>query len=980
MAVISPVLVGRRGELAMVREAVDAAGRGQGSAQFVIGEPGIGKSRLAAEAPTHGVRVVRGRAGGVPLRAIAEAVFSAVRGYDIGADRLGPYWPVLSRLAPAGLASTAPAGPDPLVVRAEAMLRLLTETGTPAGCILLLEDLHDADADTLAVVDYLVDNLADQPVLLLATLRPDPGPALDLAVQAAARRAARVLRLNPLDPAETAELAARCLGGEPPAAVVECLREADGNPFVIEELLGALVEGGDLVSTGDAWTVRGTVRARVPATVAAAVLRQVDRLDPDGVALLEAAAILGRRFPLRIAAEVAGLTVPLALRHLRQASQWQLVGPDTDADAGPAGPAAPGAVALVPATPANDPDRYAFRHALTAAAILSRLLPGERVALSRAAAGAVGDTDPVLAAELWSAAAEPEQAAVRYTAAGRDAAARGALATAVDLLERGLAGLDAGTADPAILTDLLDELLRALVLTGDTGRVFALGSRLESALNAAGAPVSRRVAVHVARARASVTAGEWERGLAEVDAARALAGDRADPALTAPIDAVAAHLMLGSSRPGRLAHAESLAMLAVDAAESVPLPDVACEALEVLARCGRRGDHLAATAYLDRLLLIAAENGLVIWQIRGLLELGVIDKYRLGRPGRLLDAQRAARDSGAVITLAWIDLHLANTYIHTGEFDLATVCNERAAGVAHRFGLRELELLTAGMEAGIAAGRGRGDLVEQALARLDGARPLGYGDEVWGHVRGMCALLAEDREQAMADFAGAEAADGDGAAIRGSGYAGPYLLLRVVSGDAGWPEYLTFEGSPMAWLALHRPYLAWSRAVLLGRAGRTEEAAEAARMAISTSQDLPTPRHLGARLVAECALADGWGEPLLWLREAEEHFHGVGVARVAAACRALLRQSGAHPGQRRTGHDGIPATLRGEGVTVREFEVLRLLAERLGNIEIAERLFLSPRTVERHVASLRARTGQPDRAHLIAYARQRITENPPGRG
>jgi DNA-binding CsgD family transcriptional regulator len=104
------------------------------------------------------------------------------------------------------------------------------------------------------------------------------------------------------------------------------------------------------------------------------------------------------------------------------------------------------------------------------------------------------------------------------------------------------------------------------------------------------------------------------------------------------------------------------------------------------------------------------------------------------------------------------------------------------------------------------------------------------------------------------------------------------------------------------------------------------------------------------------------------------------VARVAAACRALLRREGAHPAQRRAGHHTIPATLRGDGVTVREFEVLRLLAERLGNIEIAERLFLSPRTVERHVASLRVRTGQPDRAHLIAYARRQLTESQPDRG
>ena len=68
----------------------------------------------------------------------------------------------------------------------------------------------------------------------------------------------------------------------------------------------------------------------------------------------------------------------------------------------------------------------------------------------------------------------------------------------------------------------------------------------------------------------------------------------------------------------------------------------------------------------------------------------------------------------------------------------------------------------------------------------------------------------------------------------------------------------------------------------------------------------------------------------------------------------------------------MPFDLRKLGVTVREYEVLQLIVERFGNAEIAERLFLSPRTVERHVASLKARTGRPSRAELITYARPLI--------
>jgi DNA-binding NarL/FixJ family response regulator len=78
----------------------------------------------------------------------------------------------------------------------------------------------------------------------------------------------------------------------------------------------------------------------------------------------------------------------------------------------------------------------------------------------------------------------------------------------------------------------------------------------------------------------------------------------------------------------------------------------------------------------------------------------------------------------------------------------------------------------------------------------------------------------------------------------------------------------------------------------------------------------------------------------------------------------MMRRVGLTVAQRRAGADGIPLALRSTGVTVREYEILRLLAQRLSNREIATRLHLSPRTVEKHVASLMAKTGQPDRIEL----------------
>lgn len=83
----------------------------------------------------------------------------------------------------------------------------------------------------------------------------------------------------------------------------------------------------------------------------------------------------------------------------------------------------------------------------------------------------------------------------------------------------------------------------------------------------------------------------------------------------------------------------------------------------------------------------------------------------------------------------------------------------------------------------------------------------------------------------------------------------------------------------------------------------------------------------------------------------------------------MLRQLGATVSQRRTGSDQVPAHLRQLGITTREFEVVQLLVDRIGNKSIASRLHISPRTVEKHVASLMTKTQQPDREALSSFAR-----------
>ncbi|MFS8102222.1 AAA family ATPase [Lentzea alba] len=911
MQFTSPVLVGRSEETSALWAAVSRAENRHGGAMFLVGEPGIGKSRLASELVAHasrrGFRVLKGRASrAVPLRALCEAVLSAFRKADApNEQQLGAYLPVLLRMTPG-----APDGmPDPAVVRAEAVLRLLTAEKT----VVVLEDLHDADGETLAVVDYLLDNLADEPVLLLATLRPHPEAAQRLANEAVARRVANILRLNGLNDAEVAELARYRLGEPAPADVLAKLTKiADGVPFVVEELLN------------------GDLQAGVPPTVAAATLQRVDALEPECVALLEAAAVFGPAFPLDVVAAVAGAQD--ATKLLLDAEKAQLV------------------------------HGHRFRHALTADAITGRMTPTARAELARKAAQTAESLRPnelELIAELWEQGGDLSRAVGCLVRAGKHAAAAGRFGTAVELLER---GQSLHNDDPDLAADLLDALaavlpLAAVVVPADNGaRAFALGERLQQTLTAMHAKPERRNAVRLAQARVAAVSGQWERGLDLLAAAKETC---------AAVDVVKATLLLGLNQLDLLPKARELA----ERAAATGTPEIVCEALEVLTRCTRGQDLAEARQHIQRWLQVAEQHGLAAWRLRALLELGITDKYLTGGVDALLAARQAALDSGAIVILIAADLHLGATYLVYGEYELAAKYGASAGDAAGKLGLHALQALAVAIEAGIASLHGDRKATDKALALL---REHGGSEEIWSYTSAICELMEERYERALAEFEEVEKAVREPRILRGTFYQGPRLLVRVAHGLAGWSEHERLAESHLSQVRLHRTYFAWSRAILLGRDGRRTEADAAAQEALELSTGLGLPRYLGLRLAGPCALADGWGEPLEWLREAEEHFHSNDVHAVAAACRAVLREAGAPQQRRRRDHDTVPAELRKAGVTVREFEVLKLVVERFGNAEIAERLFLSPRTVERHVASLRARTGATSRADLIKQARPLI--------
>jgi DNA-binding CsgD family transcriptional regulator len=189
---------------------------------------------------------------------------------------------------------------------------------------------------------------------------------------------------------------------------------------------------------------------------------------------------------------------------------------------------------------------------------------------------------------------------------------------------------------------------------------------------------------------------------------------------------------------------------------------------------------------------------------------------------------------------------------------------------------------------------------------------------------------------------------------------GPHLLLSVLRGQAGIPECRAFARSAQAQAGWNRLFLLLARAILHGRAGRPAAAERMFTEFDGLARRYPLAHHLGLRLAAPCAMEDGWGDPVRWLRAAAAYFRQDAPA-VAGASRRLLRAAGAAVPQHRHGSEDVPLTLRERGVTVREYEVLCLVAQRLTNHEIGQRLFVSPRTVEKHVARLLLKIGVTDR-------------------
>jgi DNA-binding CsgD family transcriptional regulator len=925
-------LVGRVPELAALRDRLAAVrSGGSGGLVLVTGEAGAGKSRLvreaAATAAEAGVSVLLGRAvpSGEPYRPLVEALGGGLRDRPLpDDDALRPYLPVLAALLPDAAAGGHRAEPRGGAVLGEAVLRLLTALAGGQGALLVLEDLHWVDPDTLTVLTYLAHAAAAAPLLVVGTSRDEqglPAPLLEL-VQVTG---ATVLPLGRLGPAEVRAVVESCLGGRPPEEVVAFVTEhADGLPLLVEELLTGLGSVGALDPAG---RLRGPLTPAVPRTFAASVRQRLEDLDPGARTVVQAAAVLGRRFDWSLLPEVTGRPAAEVLAGLRAAVRSGLV-------------------------EAGEGDEFAFRHALTRDAVADDLLPPERRALAHAAAEIVEHRDPeayALAAGLRALAGEDERAARLSVAAGREAAARGALRTA-DLLLTRAAAL---ATDPALVTEAERALLPVLAAAGDAERALALGVRL----------LSGGTDVRLELAEIAATAERWDELQLHLDAL--------DPAADPEVGVLAARLAHARGEPAR---ARAMAEEALATARTRGAWATACHALEVIGRAARLTDAAAARDAFAAAEALAAEHDLPLEQVSALHELGTVDLLADGSTERLERARGLAADAGALLLAATLDLQVSAGLLNRDPARGLAVA-QRSADVARRLHVERLTGTATCFQAIGHALLGHADQADRAAAEALALMPddLDVNAAIWGSVRAHRALLDDDQDRLRECLDTAMDFLRRSASTTPTPVRGRWALVRTIAGreDAAARE----EARPSSVNWENAALLGYADAVAAGRRGRRAEADALLAPADAALARLPWWRHRVRLLVADSALADGWGDPVGWAREALPTFAGRNETRLASRCREVLRRAGAPVPRPGRGDTPVPDRLRAVGVTSREVDVLRLLGDGLTNTAIAQRLVLSPRTIETHVANLATKTGTRNRAELVALARAELAKS-----
>jgi len=335
-------IVGRKRELSLLDGVFRALRDGRGSIVSVVAEPGLGKSRLVAEArkleSAADLALYEGRSmsigqalrfhpfvdllshwagvSGGPEEAVAAQSFSE-RVHAVCGEEANEVYPFLARLMgydldasdSARLAGIEGDALEKLIRRAVRRFIELLSARTPV--VLIFEDLHWADRSSLGMLEYLLDLAESHAVSFVQVARPQYEATSEKVLKAARTLHASChteIRLEPLEDRNCERLVRHLLGAAsiPPAVFGLVARKTEGNPFYVEEVLSSMRDAGVLRVEKDAVVVRGDLEGfHIPGSIEEIVMARVDRLPIGARQVLQVASIIGRRFYRRILEEVA---------------------------------------------------------------------------------------------------------------------------------------------------------------------------------------------------------------------------------------------------------------------------------------------------------------------------------------------------------------------------------------------------------------------------------------------------------------------------------------------------------------------------------------------------------------------------------------------------------------------------------------------------------------------------------------------------
>jgi DNA-binding CsgD family transcriptional regulator/tetratricopeptide (TPR) repeat protein len=963
-------LVGRDEDLAWLTDVLEDVRAGQTTAVVLSGEAGVGKTRLVQElelrAELDGAVVLHSGAMDIVDSPPFWPVVSALRGLLHSAERPA-IADVLSRWADQLMGLLAPAPPAEHVqepVQTLALLRcVIAELASEAVVVLVVEDLQWVDRSTRDLLLFLIADLNVEPVLLVATYRIDAhrGSAEVRGLLAEMRRHRRVRcrEVEPLSREAVTELVHANAPDVRSQLADLVWRRSAGNAFIAEETLRA--------------AVCGDPRA-LPVTLRDLVLDGIAQLTPAAQYLVKAVAVCDGPLPHRLLSAVADQPEDALLTALREAVDAAVVIVDPNGDG------------------------YRLRHGLITEVLVAELLPGERLDLHRRYATALEQSGaaglPGLDARLahhWQLAGDPDRALTAAAAAAGAADRMRGHAEAHDHWLRA-ARLVERAADPGPLTSDLcleraagaahlagdhDEAIalfgEVLARTDEPRRAAVLHARIARVLLAAGKSLE---AVHAFRRaaelvpsdstaeRAEVLSGYAEalRHTGEFATSRAVGQEAIDLAKQAGLPSAEARALaeVGFSLAYLHDHATGLSVLrhALEVAESAGEPaDIACAHLNLAELLSGPLNELESGVVAARMGVQRVTTlGLARTSGVALLSLAANGLFRLGQwseAGPVLEEAWALAPTGADA----LELRLARARLLTGRGDFAAAEDDLEAvdllsvgSVGPRY---RVPLLT--LRAGLEMWRGHPDrALEHVAAALDVVEQ--GSDDVWvvapllwhgararaEHTRlGMrppeTAISARLRHHTAELVGSAEATVPP---VR-------EMVLTFVDMCAAEDARADGRSEPEAWARIadfwtkrRQPYpTAYAHLkqaeALFGQRTRSASGADALRSAEQTA------RQLGA-------------VPLL----AE-------IVELAERARVSLAGPAAAPDQSPVGvSDPVEGALAGgpggdelEELTPRELEVLTELAAGLTNREIAQRLFISEKTVSVHLGRIFTKMG-----------------------